>query len=394
MSVESKIQELLEGKTEDQEQLSEAEHMAKAPQDLSAMSVGNVGQKTSASMKQDTSRAGQAANKGDTTIMPNLGNSPKPTVDEFDEDEKNPGAKAAAKVIYAKNPSSISMKGDAKTASIPGVTGKSGASSMTMQASEQTETDKENVEEVDQETILEVDISEELNSIFGEDLSEEFKEKATSIFEAAVVARVNNEMEKVVTQLEEQNVSQLTEYKEGLVEKVDGFMNYIVEQWMEENQIAIENGLRTEITEQFMTGLRGLFTESYIEVPEDKLDVLDELANKVESLKAELDETTNDNIELTKHLVELKKGSVFEGITEGLADTEKEKLVKLCEGVEFEDEKTFAEKVTVIKENYFPKDKVKSAEQTLVEESGTQEPEQEVSGKMAAYLTSISRTQK
>jgi len=394
MSVESKIQELLEGKTEGEEQLSEAEHMASAPQDLSAMSVGNVGQKTSASMKQDTSRAGQAANKGDTTIMPNLGNSPKPTVDEFDEDEKNPGAKSAAKVIYAKNPSSIAMKGDAKTAQIPGVTGKSGVASMTVQASEQTERNKDDVENVEQEQILEVDITEELNSIFGEDLSEEFKQKATSIFEAAVVARVNNEMEKVVSQLEETNTAQILEYKEAVVEKVDSFMNYIVEQWMEENKIAIENGLRTEITEQFMTGLKGLFTESYIDVPEDKLDVLDELANKVESLTAELDETTNDNIELTKHMVELKKGSVFEGITEGLANTEKEKLVKLCEGVEYEDSKTFAEKVTVIKENYFPKDKVKSAEQTLVEESGTQEPDQEVSGKMAAYLTSISRTQK
>ena len=391
MSVESKIQELLEGNTEDQEQLKEAEHMAKAPQDLSAMSVGNVGQKTSASMKQDTSKAGQAANKGDTNVLPNLGNSPKPTMDEFDEDEKNPGAKAAAKVIYAKNPASIKAKGDAKTAQIPGVTAKSGVASMTVPANEQKE---ENVEELEQEELIEVDITEELNSIFGEDLSEEFKKKATSIFEAAVIARVNNEMENVVSQLEEQNTTQLEEYKEALVEKVDSYMNYIVEQWMQENEIAVENGLRTEITEQFMSGLKSLFQESYIDVPEDKLDVLDELANKVESLTAELDETTNDNIELTKHLVELKKGSVFEEVTEGLADTEKEKLVKLCEGVDFEDEESFAEKVSVIKENYFPKDKVKSAEQTLVEETGTGEPDQEVSNTMQAYMASISRSKK
>jgi hypothetical protein len=368
MSVESKIQELLEGNTEDQEQLKEAEHMAKAPQDLSAMSVGNVGKKTSASMKQDTSKAGQAANKGDTNVLPNLGNSPKPTMDEFDEDEKNPGAKAAAKVIYAKNPASIKMKGDAKTAQIPGVTAKSGVASMTMQASEEVEKDQENVEDKDQEDLIEVDITEELNSIFGEDQSAEFKQKATSIFEAAVIARVNNEMERVVSQLEEQNTTQLEEYKEALVDKVDSYMNYVVEQWMTENQIAVENGLRTEITEQFMSGLKSLFQESYIDVPEDKLDVLDELANKVESL--------------------------FEGVTEGLADTEKEKLVKLCEGVDFEDEESFAEKVSVIKENYFPKDKVKSAEQTLVEETGTGEPEQEVSDKMQAYMSSISRSKK
>jgi chromosomal replication initiation ATPase DnaA len=131
MSVESKIKQLLEGKTEDKKDLSEAEHAMKKPEELSSVSVGDVGQKTSQSMKKDSSKAGTAANAGDTTIQPNLGNSPKPTVDEFEEDEKNPGAKAAAKVIYAKNPSSVKMKGDAKTASIPGVTAKSGVSSMT-----------------------------------------------------------------------------------------------------------------------------------------------------------------------------------------------------------------------------------------------------------------------
>jgi len=389
MSVESKIQELLEGKTEDQEQLKEAEHMAKKPEDLSSMSVGNVGQKTSQEMKKDTSKSAKASNAGDTTIQPNLGNSPKPTVDEFDEDEKNPGAKAAAKVIYAKNPSSVQMKGDAKTASIPGVTAKSGVSSMTVPASEE-------VEKTEDETILEVDITEELDSIFGEDQSDEFKQKATSIFEAAVVARVNNEMEKVVSQLEEQNTQQLVEYKEALVEKVDSYMNYIVEQWMEENKLAVENGLRNEITEEFMTGLKALFKESYIEVPEDKYDVLDDLTNKVESLTTELDETVSDNIALANELTEFKKASVFEEVTEGLAETEKEKLVKLVEGVDFEDKETFTEKVKVIRENYFPKDKVQSPEETLVEESrtGTQQEELDSSSSMSKYVQSISRTKK
>ena len=389
MSVESKIQELLEGKTEDQEQLKEAEHMAKKPEELSSVSVGDVGQKTSKEMKKDTSKAGKASNAGDTTELPNLGNSPKPSVDEFDEDEKNPGAKAAAKVIYAKNPSSVKMKGDAKSVQIPGVTAKSGVSSMTVPASEQ-------VENTEDEAILEVDISEELDNIFGEDLSEEFKQKATSIFEAAVIARVNNEMEKVVSQLEEQNTAQLQEYKEALVEKVDSYMNYIVEQWMEENQLAVENGLRNEITEEFMTGLKALFKESYIEVPEDKYDVLDDLTNKVESLTTELDETVSDNIALANELTEFKKASVFEEVTEGLAETEKEKLVKLVEGVDFEDEETFTEKVKVIRENYFPKDKVQSPEETLVEESstGTQQEELDSSSPMSKYVQSISRSKK
>jgi hypothetical protein len=356
----------------------------KKPEELSSVSVGDVGQKTSQSMKKDSSKAGTAANAGDTTIQPNLGNSPKPTVDEFEEDEKNPGAKAAAKVIYAKNPSSVKMKGDAKTASIPGVTAKSGVSSMTVPASEQ-------VEEKEEEQILEIDITEELDSIFGEEQSDEFRQKATSIFEAAVIARVNNEMEKVTSQIEEQNETQLNEYKEAIVEKVDSYMNYIVEQWMEENKLTVENGLRNEITEEFMVGLKSLFKESYIEVPEDKLDVLDDLTNKVETLTAELDETVQDNITLSNELLEYKKGNVFEEVTEGLADTEKEKLLKLVEGVDYQNDEEFAEKIKVIKENYFPKDKVQSPEQTLVEESGTQEPELDDSSTMSKYVKSISR---
>ena len=158
--------------------------MAKKPDDLSSVSVGDVGQKTSSEMKKDTSKSAKAANPGDTGINSiKQGSSETPPVDEFDEDEKNPGAKAAAKVIYAKNPSSVKMKGDAKSVQVPGVTAKSGVSSMTVPASEE-------VEKTEDETILEVDITEELNNIFGEDLSEEFKTKATSIFEAAVIARV------------------------------------------------------------------------------------------------------------------------------------------------------------------------------------------------------------
>jgi len=387
MSVESKIKQLLEGTSGDKKQLSEAEAMVKKPEDLSSVSVGNVGQKTSTEMKKDASKAGKAANQGDASVLPNLGNSAKPTVDEFGEDEKNPGAKSAAKVIYAKNPSSISAKGDAKTVQVPGVTAKSGVSSMTVPASEEVQT-------TENEQILEVDITEELDSIFGEDLSEEFKQKATSIFEAAVIARVNNEMEKIVEQMDEQNTSQLNEYKEVLVEKVDSYMNYIVEQWMEENKLSVENGLRNEITEEFMVGLKSLFKESYIEVPEDKYDVLNDLTNKVESLTAELDETVQDNVSLASKLVEYKKSNVFEEISGGLAETEKEKLSKLIEGVEFSSSEEFKEKVSVIKENYFPKDKVQSPEQTLVEESGTQEPEVDKSSSMSKYIESISRVKK
>ena len=383
MSVESKIKQLLEGKADDKKQLSEAEK----PEELSQI-VGDAGRKASAEMKKDNSKSSKEANAGDKSVNSiKQGSSEVPTVDEFDEDEKNPGAKAAAKVIYAKNPSSIKMKGDAKTVQVPGVTAKSGVSSMTAPATEQ-------VENTNDETILEVDITEELDNIFGEDLSEEFKQKATSIFEAAVIARVNNEMEKIVQQMDEQNTEQLNEYKETMVEKVDSYMNYIVEQWMEENKLAVENGLRNEVTEEFMVGLKTLFKESYIEVPEDKYDVLDDLTNKVESLTAELDETVQDNVNLASKLIEYKKTNAFEEVTGGLAETEKEKLSKLIEGVEYSSDEEFKEKVSVIKENYFPKDKVQSPEQTLVEESGTQEPELDSSNPMSKYIESISRVKK
>jgi len=383
MSVESKIKQLLEGKADDNKQLSEAEK----PEELSQISVGDAGRKASAEMKKDNSRSSREANTGDKGVNSiKQGNSEVATVDEFDEDEKNPGAKAAAKVIYAKNPSSIKMKGDAKSMQIPGVTSTSGVSSMTAPASEQVETNDE--------TMLEIDITEELDSIFGEDLSEEFKQKATSIFEAAVVARVNNEMEKIVQKMDEQNATQLDEYKEVMVEKVDSYMNYIVEQWMEENKLAVENGLRNEVTEEFMVGLKTLFKESYIEIPEDKYDVLDDLTNKVESLTAELDETVQDNVNLASKLVEYKKSYAFEEVSGGLAETEKEKLSKLIEGVEFNSDQEFKEKVSVIKENYFPKDKVQSPEQTLVEESGTQEPELDSTNSMSKYIESISRVKK
>ncbi len=241
--------------------------------------------------------------------------------------------------------------------------------------------------------IAEVDIKGELASIFGEDLSEDFKSKATSIFEAAVIARVNTEMEKIADKLEEQNAAALQEYKDTLVGKVDSFLNYVVEQWMAENQVAIDNGLRTEITEEFISGLKTLFKESYIDVPEDKYDVLDELTTKVDSLTSDLDESINDNIELAKQYVELKKQLIFQEQTEDLASTEIEKFEKIVEGVEFETEDLYREKIAVIKENYFPKDSSKSAEQTLVEETTGRTPVfEEANDVMSKYVSALSKT--
>ena len=238
-----------------------------------------------------------------------------------------------------------------------------------------------------------VDIKGQLDLIFGEDLSEEFRTKASSIFEAAVIARVNNEMEKVTSKLEEQTANQLVEFKEALVEKVDGYLNYVVEQYMEENELAIESGLRTEIAEDFIQGMKTLFKEHFIEVPEEKYNVLDELQTKTETLQSELDASITESIELAKELNALKAASILDEQTKDLAATEAEKLKKLVEGVDFDSEDLYREKVSVIKENYFPKTPKQSPEKMLVEESGTNPTAFiDTNSMMSRYVDTLSRS--
>ena len=362
MSVEAKIRELMEDTTP--ETLDEAE----AATDLQASEIGKAGKKASEQQSKDTSIT--AKNAGDTTA-PMQGSSEKADMEEMDE--LDAGKKAAASV--SKDNTLPQSKGDAKSVEVKHV----------------TEEDQEEIveEESEQE---ELNIEEELNSIFGEDLSEEFKAKATSIFEAVVIARVNDEMEKVTASLEEQAATQLNEFKEELVEKVDNFLNYVVEQWMEENELAVESGLRSEIAEEFISGLKNLFVESYIEVPEEKYDVLDDLSEKATSLEAKLDETIAENIELHNAISDMMRDRVFEEVTKDLASTEVEKLKSLVEGVEFDGEEIYKDKIAVIKENYFPSNVTKtSPEQVLVEESGTA-PDFNMNETMAQYVQSLSRT--
>lgn len=386
MSVENKIKELLTRKGD--QQLTEADgsdhnlvmqgSSQKATFDTMPGLAG-AGRATAAKMPKDGSKAAASATTGDTT-QPMQGSSKKEMAAEMDEDEENLGAKSAASVSKdtSLRPTMGSepqpMQGNSKKASFE--------KAKYQESSESSD-----------EVIAEVDIKGELASIFGEDLSEDFKSKATSIFEAAVIARVNTEMEKIADKLEEQNAAALQEYKDTLVGKVDSFLNYVVEQWMTENQVAIDNGLRTEITEEFISGLKTLFKESYIDVPEDKYDVLDELTTKVDSLTSDLDESINDNIELAKQYVELKKQLIFQEQTEDLASTEIEKFEKIVEGVEFETEDLYREKIAVIKENYFPKDSSKSAEQTLVEETTGRTPVfEEANDVMSKYVSALSKT--
>lgn len=367
MSVENKIRELL-ARANDKQQLTEESKEALAEGEMVA-----AAQKAAAATSKDTSKAGQAAVAGDTT-QPKQGSSEVPSVTSHDEDDQNLGAKAASSVSgKAGLPDS---KGDAKSVKTP--------------AMEEEQKDGEVIAEEEQE----IDIQSQLNSIFGEELSEEFKTKATSIFEAAVIARVNSEMEKVTAKLEEQSTQQLVEFKEALVEKVDGYLNYVVEQWMEENKLAVENGLRTEIAEDFISGLKTLFKEHYIEVPEEKYDVLDELQTKSEQLEAKLNESISDNVVLSKELSAMKAAKILEEQTKDLAATEVEKLKKLVEGVDFESEDLYREKVSVIKENYFPKAAKTSPEKVLMEESNASGATFDANDVMSKYVQAISRTVK
>lgn len=243
------------------------------------------------------------------------------------------------------------------------------------------------------------DLRKDIDSVFAADtnLSEEFKTQASKIFEAAVIARVNNEVEALTTELTEQNAAEFEILKEGLVEKVDSYLNYVIEQWMKDNEIGVEQGLRTEVAEDFMLGLKNLFQEHYFEVPEDRVDVLEDMSAKVDEAGAKLDETIQTNIALKAELDAIKRDRIIESACKDLTATDAEKMSKLLEGVEFDNEKLFIEKVKVVKENYFPGNTPVSPEKTLeeqVQNEGEKITEQVVPANMKMYTEALGRTVK
>jgi hypothetical protein len=371
MSVESKIKELL-GRVDAKASLEEADMM------------GATGVNKDSTIKP--------ANSGDAT-NPKQGDSQDASYEVRDEKEENQGAKVSGNV--KKNTLTQSGPGSAPnfttTADPTSVVGQ--PTSAGMREEDETADDADVVAE-DEDTIVAAPAAIALSPIFGDDLSEEFKEKATSIFEAAVIARVNSEMDKVTSSLEEKYAADVADYKEGIVEKIDSYLNYVVENYIRDNELAIENGLRTEIAEDFMAGLKVLFKEHYIEVPEEKYDVIGELQAKAEELEAKLDEAIGHNVDLNKEVTSLKRIAVVEELSKDLADTEAAKLGKLLEGVDFENEDLYREKVSVIKENYFPRDAVikETAKQALTEETDTPASFTQSNDVVSAYANALSRT--
>ena len=246
---------------------------------------------------------------------------------------------------------------------------------------------------------LEINVEKDVKALMeGEEaLSDEFKTKAATIFESAVSTKILSEVNSRIEKLEEEYAQELETAKEEhttqLTEKVDGYLNYVVEEWMKENELAVERGIRSELVEDFMTGLRNLFQEHYIDIPEEKVDLVDDLFGKVEELEGKLDEEINKSVDLKKELSEYKRDETIREVSDDLADTEKEKLSKLAEGIEYEDKEQFNEKLGVLKENYFPTNEAK-AETTSDEEPVTNSEElneEVVDPSMTQYVDALAR---
>jgi len=252
----------------------------------------------------------------------------------------------------------------------------------------------ESVDMEDVEAIVEtqIDTTAELEALVESEatLSDEFKAKTAVIFEAAVKSKLSEEVDRIEAQYKEELAEEIASTKSDLVEKVDSYLNYVVETWMEENQVAIQSGLRTEIAETFMDKMKDLFTESYIEVPESKVDLVDELAGSVEELEARLNETTQRVIDTTEELEVYKRETIIRESSRELADTQVEKLKSLVADIDFDSEEQFAEKVATVKESYFAKQVTGDEEVEAIVEDADQTVE--LSSSMDSYLAAIRKT--
>lgn len=238
---------------------------------------------------------------------------------------------------------------------------------------------------------MEFDFSEDLNALVENEatLSDEFKAKTAVIFEAAIRTKLTEEIERLEEEFQTRLEEELEATRTDLIEKVDSYLNYVVENWMKQNELAIDTGLRTEISEDFMSKLKNLFVESYIEVPESKIDLVDELADQVETLESKLDEQTAQVLQMSQVLEQYQRDAIVRDASRDLAETQVSKLISLVESLDFESEETFARKVKTVKESYFKK-AVKQEEQITEEWESTPE----VTGIMEQYLSAIKKTSK
>ena len=309
-----------------------------------------------------------------------LGGSTSAPLHANDEDgEENPGAKAAAPV--SQDSSVTSTAGKPGKDPMPSVgaevaygTGMGGKVTYPIKAG------------------FEIDMTDDVKALLeGTELSEEFAEKAKTIFEAAVKAKLQEEYDKLVEHFTKAHEEKLEESKKELSENVNGTVNYAIGQWMEANQVAVDRGIRNEITTDFIAGLKGLFEEHYISIPDEKVDVVEGMAESIREMETRLDEQVKANVTLQNKLNETAKLNILATVSEGLADTQKEKLAALAEGLEFVSEESFSAKVKTIKESYFKEQTSAPAE--IADETPVEGENAEVTPAMAQYLSALNRWQ-
>ena len=256
------------------------------------------------------------------------------------------------------------------------------------------ETSEEEVVAEEESYDVEADVAALLE---GEELSEEFQSKAKTIFETAIKSKVAEIKEELQESYATALVEELDKIKEGLTERVDGYLEYVADEWMQENALQVEAGLKTEMTESFLEGMKSLFEEHYVTIPEEKYDVLNSMVDKLDEMESKLNEQIDRNVALNRRLAESNADGVFATVAEGLADTQKEKLATLAENVEFESETDYREKLETLKESYFPSkaSAPKNTSENLSEEVSTEEViSEEATPRMQAYLNVLSRAVK
>ena len=311
------------------------------------------------------------ADLGGTSTTPN---------EDDDDGEENPGAKAAAPISQ-----------DGSVTSTAGKPGKDPAPSVGADVAYGTKMGSPVTYPI-KPSFEDLDVSADVNALVeGTELSEEFAEKAKTIFEGAVKAKISEEYDKLVEHFATELDKQVEAAKAELSEEVNGTVNYAIGQWVEQNQVAIDRGIKNEITEDFISGLKGLFEEHYIAIPDEKVDVVEGMAESIREMETRLDEQVKANVKLQNKLNESAKLNILSTVSEGLADTQKEKLAALAEGLEFVSEESFSKKVSTIKEAYFKEAAAPQSE--VADETPVEGVDAEVTPAMAQYLSALNRWQ-
>ena len=345
--------------------------------DLQEMEVGTQQSKTAVNAN---AKAGMPMDKSVAGSYEDLGG---PTPENYKPDDDSSKLKTVGTVV-----SNVVNKG-AKPA-MPMDTSISGTKKEESEVEGEVVAEEE--EQVVEEQAPEINVEEDMNALFsGEELSEEFQNKAKTIFEAAINSKVAKIKEEIETENEKKIVEEITEVKAALGERVDSYLEYVADEWLKDNKLSVEHGLKSEMTESFLSGMKQLFEEHYVSIPEDKYDVVENMVDKLDEMETKLNEQIERNVGLNKRLAESTADVIVSEVSEGLAATQKEKLASLAESVEFKSEESYREKLETLKESYFGQSVQKQTSETVLNEE-TQAVE--YTGAMAHYMKALNSVKK